>query len=283
MTSGVIQYTSQSGITFHVIFDELYTEADKANIVQLIKDFNPRWITIVGAGKKPQAFAFARELRTAFPNLRVIFRSMPDDGNWVKAEYRKPGDWYQHHLDYLQAGLTVLTDNESVTADMRPYGQWQADIMDLTGPNGHSVAYGGTATGNPDEGSQGHDHYVQLDPMWKAGARWGTLHVYRPNEYFGKTPKESAGHVARYLNAWKRCEAIGVPHPQTVIGEFGYVRHRLDGSVDAWTGYKGLMSDSSYVSLILGYFSQWYRPNGVDVHLFSLGKWDKGPGFNVIQ
>jgi hypothetical protein len=273
---------TQSGVTFHMIFDELYTETDKANTVELIRDFNPRWFTVVGGGKKPQAFAFARDLKSAFPNTRVIFRNHPDDGNWVKLGYQKPENWYLAHLDYLQAGLTVLTDNESVTADMQPYGQWSADIMDLAGPNGHSVAVGRTATGNPDDGSQGNPHYQQLDPMWKALARWGTLHPYSPNEYFGKTPQESGGHVARYLNAWKRCQQIGVPNPLTVIGEFGYVRHRPDGSVDAWQGWSGLLSAQVYASMVVGYFSQWYRPNNVDVHLFSLGKWNQGPSYNVI-
>lgn len=282
-----------NGIGFHILYDAI--DSNQAPLRAAIDHLLPRVINIVGGARKAQAFTFAKEMHLKYLNMRVIWRSWPDDGNHAKDRYklfyhRDPSGklivddasgcqrWIDDNQEALAAGLTVLTDNESTRADLDVYAEWQAIVIDLTGAKGWKVAVGRFATGNPHE-----EQYEQLDSMFEALNRWGELHCFSPNEYMSKDPSRNGGNVKRYELAINRAKQIGAwPFPVN-IGEFGLLAmdggNRLDpeaGYHDAKVGLGGKQSARFYIEQ----WKAWYRPDNVDVCFFCWGgdgtlKWDR--------
>jgi len=275
-----------SGISYHIIADSAYTDADHNKILNHLHVIQPRWVNVMGSNMRwGRVLDLAARIKRELPNTRIILRYWPDDGNWVKAEYKDPRAWYAAFKQYMDMGYVMLTDNESVTADMKPYAEWQAAIIRLAMADGNAVAAGRFSTGTPDNGSQGNDHYAQLDPMWYALAEsravqgTGKESIWSPNEYYNKPSGSSAGHLFRYMNGWKRCDQEGIPRPPTVIGEFGMCIDYKPAQ-----GYKLLgITGRPAARMGIDHFNLWHRPQGVDVMWYSMGVWGIQGSFNVLD
>lgn len=275
-----------SGISYHIIADQVYTDGDHNKVLKHLHVIQPRWVNVMGSNMRwGRVLDLAHRIKRELPTIRIILRYWPDDGNWVKPEYRDPRAWYAAFKQYMDMGFVMLTDNESVTQDMRPYADWQAAIIKLAIPDNNAVAAGRFSTGTPDDGSQGQQHYPQLDPMWyalaesKANQEPGKESIWSPNEYFNKPDASSGGHLQRYLNGWKRCDLEGVPRPTTVIGEYGECIDYKPAQ-----GYKLLgVTGRPAARIGIDHFNLWYRPHGVDVLWFSMGAWGQRGSFNVLD
>jgi hypothetical protein len=276
-----------SGISYHIIADSAYTDSDHNKILKHLHVIQPRWVNVMGSNMRwGRVLDLAHRLKLELPTTRIILRYWPDDGNWTKAEYKDPRAWYAAFKQYMDMGFVMLTDNESVTDDMRPYAEWQAAIIRLALADNNAVAVGRFSTGTPDDGSQGHQHYPQLDPMWYALAEStaaqgaaGKESIWSPNEYYNKPDGSSAGHLQRYLNGWKRCDLEGVPRPTTVIGEYGMCIDYKSAQ-----GYK-LLGKTGRPAARMGidHFNLWYRSQGVDVMWYAMGVWGIRGSFNVLD
>lgn len=275
-----------SGISYHIIADSAYTDAEHNKILKHLHVIQPRWINVMGSNMRwGRVLDLASRLKREMPNTRIILRYWPDDGNWAKPEYRDPRAWYVQFKQYMDMGFVMLTDNESVTADMRPYAAWQAAIIRLAMADGNAVAVGRFSTGTPDDGTKGHDHYKDLDEMWyalaesKAAQPAGKASVWSPNEYYNKPDGSSAGHLFRYMNGWKRCDEEGIPRPTTVIGEYGMCIDYKSAQ-----GYKLLgITGRPAARMGIDHFNLWHRPHGVDVCWYAMGVWGTRGSFNVLD
>lgn len=284
-----------SGLSFHVIYDGI---ADDPNSLRVaIATLRPRVINLVSGARKAQAFSFAIELLKKYPNMRVIYRDWPDDGlhatdkyklkwhsdafgNLIVDDYSGCQRWVDDHQNFLLAGLTVLTDNESVNDTMHVYAAWQAKIMDLCGAKGWKVAVGRFAVGNPREAD-----YARMGAMWRALAKWHPLHTFSPNEYLPQDIKDASGMVGRYLLGIQAAKAMTPPAwPFDVsIGEYGVVYRAPDGGLDAYAGYSDsriAWSGAKAFKYLYDQWVKWYKPYGVDVSIFCWGdddvrKWSR--------
>ncbi len=282
-----------SSIGFHILYDAIDSNPNPTRA--RIEKLKPRVINIVGGARKTQAFAFALDLHAKYPDMRIIWRSWPDDGNHVKETYkliyhRDPAGnlsvddasgcerWIDDNKEALSSGLTVLTDNESMRADLDVYAEWQAQIMRLTGKKGWKVAVGRFATGNPHE-----DQYQQLDRMFEALNEWKDFHCFSPNEYMSKDPTRNGGNVKRYELAINRAKQIGAwPFPVN-IGEFGILAMEASGRLDPYAGYhdpKVGLSGKDAARFSVDQWKTWYRINDIDACIYCVGgdgspKWDR--------
>lgn len=284
-----------SALSFHVIFDGISHDLNPLRVA--LATLQPRVINIVGGARKTEAFSFAIELQKKYKHMRVIFRAYPDDGlhaidkyklkwhtdafgNLIVDDYSGCQRWVDDHQNYLLAGLTVLTDNESVNDNMHVYAAWQAKIMDLCGAKGWRVAVGRFAVGNPRE-----TDYARMGAMWKALAKWHPLHTWSPNEYIPQDIKDAGGMVGRYLLGIEAAKAMNPPAwPFDVsIGEYGVVYRKPDGGLDADAGYSDPRigwSGSKAFNYLYNQWVKWYKPHGVDVAVYCWGgdgtsKWDR--------
>lgn len=282
-----------SGISFHVLYDAIDSDANPLRVA--VASLQPRVINIVGGARKTQAFTFAIEMKKKYPSMRVIFRSWPDDGNHDTEKYKLKyhrdtfGNlivddasgcqrWVDDNSNYLLAGLTVLTDNESMRADLDVYSEWQSRIMDLTGTKGWSVAVGRFATGNPPKAQ-----LPQLQSMFRALLKWGDLHCFSPNEYFSNNPTRNGGNVYRYQDAVDYAKSIGAwPFPVN-IGEFGMLVMDASGRLDPEAGFKDSkigLSHRDAARFTINTWADWYKAEGVDVCIYCWGgdgsaKWER--------
>lgn len=273
-----------SGISFHVLYDAIDSDPNPLRIA--VASLQPRVINIVGGARKTQAFTFAVELKKKYPSMRVIFRNWPDDGNHVLERYKLVyhrdvlGNlivddysgcqrWLDDNQNYLLAGLTVLTDNESMRADLDVYSAWQAKIMDLAGAKGWSVAVGRFATGNPPK-----EQLPQLEKMFRTLLKWGELHCFSPNEYFSKDPSRNGGNIYRYKDATDYAKSIGAwPFPVN-IGEFGLLFMDFGNRLDPYVGFKDNrvgQGGAASASFTIAQWKAWYKNEGVDVCIFCWG------------
>lgn len=275
-----------SGISYHIIADQVYTDADHNKVLKHLQVIQPRWVNVMGSNMRwGRVLDLAHRLKRELADMRIILRYWPDDGNWVKPEYKDPRAWYTAFKQYMDMGFVMLTDNESVQDDMRPYAEWQAAIIRLAIADNNAVAVGRFSTGTPDDGSQGNDHYPQLDAMWyalaqsKAAQAPGKESIWSPNEYYNQPSASSGGHLFRYMNGWKRCDQEGVARPTTVIGEFGMCIDYKPAQ-----GYKLLgITGKPAARMGIDHFNLWYRPHGVDVMWYSMGAWGIRGSFNVLD
>lgn len=277
-----------SGISYHVIYDGIHNHTQQ--LIDHITIMRPRVINIVGGAMKREAFVFAKNLKVVFPNMRVIFRNYPDDGNHAVERYKlithrdDSGKlivddasgcqrWVDDNAEYLSAGLTVLTDNESVRDDLDVYAEWQARVMELCTPKQWALAVGRFATGNPRE-----NQYAQLTRMYQALSNSMGLHTWSPNEYMSKKPEWNGGNVQRYENGYKQCEKIPCLYPVTSIGEWGICYSPAAGQLDPYKGYKSAevgMGGKATARFYIDQWKAWYRPLNVDVCLYCWGAVDQ--------
>jgi len=282
-----------SGISFHVLYDGIDSDPNPLRVA--LASLQPRVINIVGGARKTQAFTFAIEIKKKYPNMRVIFRNWPDDGihaidkyklvthrdafgNLIVDDFSGCQRWLDDNQNYLLAGLTVLTDNESMRADLDVYSEWQAKIMDLAGAKGWSVAVGRFSTGNPPKAQ-----LPQLEKMFRTLFKWGDLHCFSPNEYFSKDPTRNGGNIYRYADATAYAKSIGAwPFPVN-IGEFGLLVMDAGGRLDPYAGFKDSkvgLGGAASASFTIAQWKAWYKNEGVDVCLFCWGgdgtpKWER--------
>lgn len=276
-----------SGLSYHILYDGIHNQTQP--LLDHLDILKPRVINVVGGAQKAEAFAFAKLLKERYSGLRVIWRNYPDDGNHDKERYKLKYHrtdngqlivddasgcqrWVDDNAEYLQAGLTVLTDNESVRADLDVYAAWQAGVMDICTPKQWAVAVGRFATGNPQA-----YQYAQLDVMWRKLADSMNLHTFSPNEYARRTWEGNGGNIKRYEEAFKRCEALPVYYPQTSIGEWGVCYSPAPGQLDPEKGYRHSlvnMSGAEYARFVIDNWKAWYKPLNVDICVYCWGGTD---------
>lgn len=286
-----------NGLSFHVIHDAIYQQT--ASLYPILDTLQPRTINIVGGARKPEAANLAVDLLKRYPKMRVIFRNFlkidhyppTDDGNHAKTRYQliyhrdSSGklvvddmegvrNWIKDNREYLERGLTVLTDNESVREDIDVYAMWQSLIMDICAEKGWKVAVGRFAVGNPRE-----TDYAKLDFMWRSLAKHHPLHCWSPNEYLPPDISTASGMLGRYKLGIAAAKAIGAWPFDVSIGEYGIVYRHGNGVLDAEAGYKDARigwSGKQAARFLINNWKTWYQPDNVDAAIYCYGDSDGG-------
>lgn len=278
-----------SGISFHIIHDAIYQQLPA--LYATLDSIRPRVVNVVGGARKNEAFALAVELLKRYPAMRVIYRSYPDDGNHALVKYKLITHrdafgnlilddatgayrWIADNEAALRAGLTVLTDNESVRDDMDVYALWQSVIMDECAKHGWKVAVGRFAVGNPREAD-----YARMATMWRSLARHHPLHTWSPNEYLPPNLADAGGMLGRYKLGIAAAKAIGAWPFDVSIGEYAVVYRHGGGTLDADAGYKDSRIGWSGKQAARFLIDQWkttYKPDGVDCAVYCYGDSDGG-------
>lgn len=257
-------------IGIDILYDELSPNELEAAAAWVRKGQLPYTGVFAGA-RWDQAPDYARYL-VQTTGTTVILRNINADGgipNIPKDDgihsRMSADEWFQRHcapyktrLGTELSKIKLMTDNESVRADMDTYADWMTRAMDLAGAAGIGIVVGRTATGNPSE-----SQYAQMDSMWRGLAKWKGLHLYSPNEYHAQTPQLSGGHVYRYHLAWERCKQLGIPTPVTVIGEYGFLKSS-GGRLDPEAGWRRAgLSGAGAAEMDIAYDRAWYAPYNV--------------------
>lgn len=278
-----------SGISLHIIHDAIYQQLPA--LYATLDSIRPRVVNVVGGARKNEAFALAVELLKRYPAMRVIYRSYPDDGNHALVKYKLITHrdtfgnlilddasgafrWIADNEAALRAGLTVLTDNESVRDDMDVYALWQSVIMDECAKHGWKVAVGRFAVGNPREAD-----YSRMATMWRSLARHHPLHTWSPNEYLPPNLADAGGMLGRYKLGIAAAKAIGAWPFDVSIGEYAVVYRHGGGTLDADAGYKDSRIGWSGKQAARFLINQWkttYKPDGVDCAVYCYGDSDGG-------
>lgn len=250
-------------IGFHFV-DNIYHASAIAQHFELLRKTRPAAINILGGAQYAQALAFAVAAKREFPDMRVIFRHYRDGGDDGMHTRLTPEAWWSNIGSlYRGLGLTILTDNESMSADLRPYARWQSNAMRLAAGGGVALAVGRFATGNPRE-----DQYAdgQLDEMFDALDAWYPLHIFSPNCYYSTgSSADVRYHLQRPFLGLARCKK-----PVTmVIGEFG-LAHNFDPHA-GWktTGMRGVTYGLQLERLV----REVYAARSIPVCVYSVGAW----------
>jgi len=259
-----------NGIGIHILLEAIGTDQENGDLIDFLDATRPAVVNLMGGAKLDQAFAIGRVLLVRYPGMRVIFRLWPDDGRW---KITSAQDWLKMARPFLEAGLTVLVDNESTMEDYRPYASYCAEIMDACTPNSWKVAVGRQPTGNPGDGRAGTRwQYGDFLPIYQALARGKGLHTLSPNEYQAHDifPGKSDGNTARYLNHEEEALRHDLTIPSLDIGEYGVARHT--GNLDPGHGWQDCGWDGyAYGKSIVSNWKAFYQPRNVPVCIYSWG------------
>jgi hypothetical protein len=248
-----------NGIGAYIIVEDDLDNAALDRAVLHVQRTQPRDVIVSTGGQVDRAMQTCERLRALAPETRITYRKWPNDGA-IKLFGHNGASLYNTRvlpvLDWLKKHkIAYHLDNESVENDMTAYGEATAQAITMADADGVALAVGSFATGNPAE-----RHYAQLDPMWRALAK-SERSFWAPHEYFNTTPSSSGGHIFRFMEAWKRCDQIGIKRPATVIQEFG-----LLAGYDPEAGYRRIgWGGERYGDSLIDYFERWYRPHGVSV------------------
>ena len=247
-------------IGFHFV-DNQYTDAQVNAHFGLLNDCKPACINVLGGAQYKEALSFAKRAKQAFPEMRVIFRHYRDGGDDGMHTRLSARDWWDKIGKlYIGTGLTILSDNESMAADLRPYAAWQAEIMRYAGDAGVGIAYNRFATHNPSKAQFG-----QLNAAYIAAADYDLgLHTCSPNVYF--TPGNYDGLKYPGYHA-EQGYVLGLRLSLT-IGEFAILRDIRD----AHHGWHSMTMDGAFYANRLITLAKDALP-GIPVCVYSIGQW----------
>lgn len=223
----------------------------------------PRSVIVSTGGQPDRAQQTLERLRSIAPNTILTYRQWPNDGI-IKTFGYNGAALYTERVKPLvnwlkQYRINYHLDNESSENDMRPYSDATATAITLADNDGIGLDVASFATGNiPIE------KYNHLDSMWRALAK-SPRSRWCPHEYYDTTPQGSAGHVFRFIGAWKYCDSKGIKRPDTCIQEYG-----LLVSNDPEAGWRRTsMSGRQAARQGIGYYDSWYQPEGVSVVFYA--------------
>lgn len=265
------------GMSYHIIVDGLDQNQLDSVLLHLIQ-LQPSWINVTGGSRLREAMQFVERVRTACPDINVIFRNYSMSGlkdNGISSKL-SPEQWYAIWVVPMKSWLQTwkvyyMTDNEGFVGGeaMRGYADWMARVIKLCYPDRIKLAVGRMPTGIPDW-----PDYIHLVEMFKALANYGG--IWSPNEYFGQTPQLSNSLPGRFFTALKMCDDLGIKRPVVVLGEYGvaYAKLGMRGEIvlDPDKGYTTLgWSQEKLFDQAVSYFEPWIQIHGVCVCLFAIG------------
>ena len=270
------------GIGDHVLYDEL-TNEQRAMLIEHWSVTQPAWIVIKVAGDVVGGMLWLEAIRHQFPSMGIILRLWPDDGLLKEYQYSAALYWRLRILDmipWLRYHKVVFQiENESNEFDLTAYAKTTAELLERGYEHEVRLGYFSFATGTPDDGSERRDAYQELKPVVRVVSDRPGFHVLKPNEYFGRTPQLSAGHVARYLRIWDLFSDDKRPAPLTVIGEFGLMANYHD----AESGYKSIgLGPGAYAQDVINTYHDWYQKQGVAVCVFAATRGGTWEPFNTL-
>lgn len=258
-----------SGLSYHILWDKM-TPAQRERMLLHLRDIQPEVVNL-STERTADSADYLRDILELCPETLVFERRVarPDNQGQDEGIWQLPLDvWYgwrvTPYLDLFQhPRVVVVYDNESNQDDLTPYAYQMAAAMDRADVDEVALCVGRFSTGNPKE-----HQYAQLDPMWRKLA--GSRHWWGPNEYGGPNPQASAGHLARFLLGWARCDEIGVARPRTMIGETGVLVVKADGTLDPHKGRKSLgWSEEVTADAVIDHSRMWHFFYGVPACYFA--------------
>lgn len=262
--------TPLNGIGIHILYEAIGTDQENGDLVDFLDKARPAVVNLMGGAKLDQAFGLGKVLLARYPGMRVIFRLWPDNGRWKLTSFP---DWVAMAKPFLEAGLTVLVDNESTMDNYRPYVDYCVQIMNACTPRGWKVAVGRQPTGNPGDGRSGTRwQYGDFISMYQALQDGRGLHTLSPNEYQAHDifPGKSDGNTARYLNHEDEALKHDILIPSIDIGEYGIAQNK--GYLDPGHGWQDCGWDGyAYGKSIVANWKAFYQPRGVPVSIYAWG------------
>lgn len=267
---------------YHVLADQLVGAPERSAFMRHARVIESLYHNVTAGSRPDVAMQVTEQLLVEAPG-RVIHRqrNLHDDGVWGRLWQSANGDagqaaqlWYAAFVQPIESWvkarrdrICLMVDNESITADLRPYAAFMAAVMRRCGREGIAVGVGRFSTHNPPA-----RQFAQLAEMFEALVYWNTVggvrHLYTPNEYFDVRPENSIDPVGHFRYAVPYLGAIN-PLP-IVIGEFG-----MAIGYDPHKGYRLLpgYGGKDYAVRVLGYRSSIYAQYGVPYCLYSWGAW----------
>ena len=279
--TGINLYEGMGGVGLHVDYDTI-DDKGTAELRDLMFILNPATTQIIGAAKKPQAFGFATWYKAQRPRTRITFRNFEDhtgdDGNWKKHPYEgNPKRWFEVHKPFMDAGLSVLTDNESAEGNFGGYIDWSLGCMEEVSKfDGYQADFARQAVGWPGDGTGGSTYqYDQFDRLYAAQAEFtdGRFSL-SPNEYFPWNDPYNKNYVGRFEKHFQRASDKGYFIYNLFIGEFATVYQHPSGYLDAgkgWSSPELALDVVTYLERAIQVWELRYKPYGIPVNFFSWG------------
>lgn len=254
---------------FHFV-DNIYSDSQIRENINLINRANPPYVNILGGMQYREALGFAIHVANN-TNTRVIFRhyiNQSDDGMHTRIS---PEGWVNNVLSlYDNLNLIVLTDNESMSGDLRRYSDWHARVIELCSKMNVKVAVGRFATHNPPE-----NQFWQLDSMFEAMRKYPDTAILSPNVYWSNNTKNYDGLInAKKLAQYGR--RIAGSNMRCVIGEYG-IAEEINGRLDPYQGWGSTnLTGKEYIDNAHNLHLQYLLPFDIQVCLYSIGAWPIG-------
>lgn len=261
-----------SALSLHIIVDNASDQAlDRA--LAYLQHIHAPLVNIGGGAQLDRAMSYVTRVRSALPTCKIFFRHLdPDDtGIWTKLN---PEQWIASRvtprLEWCrQNDIVYVTDNESSgdNSIMQRYVAWQVEVMSRLHTLGLHAAVGRFATGNI-----GESQYPLLKPMFDAMQAGD---YFSPNEYVPQPERRelASGNINRYHDAWN---AYGKALP-TAIGEYGIAKDYQARAGWRTTG----MNAQAYADYLIGWYKDWYLPNGVSAFIYCIGGFAEWQSFQL--
>lgn len=217
---------------------------------------------------------WAKRAKQLLPNCAVVIRPW-DINEGAQFEQYSARQYYDKFAGKADGGLILNILNEpSGYGDLKRIAHWGAEILDLFGKAGISVALPAFGEGHPDV-NRLHD----LDELWSAFDAWNHLHYWNSHEY-GTWRGMIYNEPGKWdVYPWRvgRFETFIVPFlkenghkiPRVILTEFG-----CDSAHDSTDkrGWKTIWNEREYFDqLKLAVEKVYNQPHYVGLCLFSYG------------
>jgi hypothetical protein len=212
--------------------------------------------------------ARAQAIKRLLPNAAVVHRTYSPhdphwhdrraDGSWVFP----PAQWIADHRGTVGNGVYLQVFNEPAPVNVDAFLTWLEECA--AAAQGVPLALPAWAVGNP------HDKDItagKFDRLLRLVC--GTPNALLTHEYFRDDPAAEYPWLCGRFEFWlDRAEALGLPPPTILVGEYG--RDVAGGIADGWrdTGW----TPTHYADLLIDTHRALYLPHGVRVMVFACGR-----------
>lgn len=268
--------------------------------------YAPRYVVLFSAARMNDAPDVLRRVKDTLPDTTIVWRAFDgrdpwgavpengkrwDDSNfYMQLEHQNafiaPSKAAQMWLDRrVMPHQKVITETNTVVMLLNEadpvFNAWfEAACIKELGEEGIRAGAFAWAAGTPDWWD-----YVkpQIEDAVRMAAKYNALIM--PHEYAGVRVEEQNSLINRYTVLHGVYKVLGLPLPDTLIGELALCKARVEGNkiiLDPDVGWRMMGVDEiRVVDFLHATIKNWYLPKQVSASIFDWAGWGTNDSFGV--